>query len=54
MISVKQLREWLDTLKDDSSIGIDDGGLTLYEVQDEEPTEAYIEVGGLPEEEDGE
>lgn len=49
MVSVKELRAWLDTLPEDSSVGVDDGGLTLIEVNAEgDETAAYYEVGGLP------
>lgn len=47
MIATTELIRWLRTLPKDSSVGIDDGGLTLR--CPEEP-EVYHEIGGLPEE----
>ena len=49
MIGRKRLIEWLETLPEDCGISINDGGMEL--VCDLEPT-AYLEVGGVPEEED--
>ena len=43
-ISIGELREWLDTLSDEASIAVDDGGLALVEVGGD----TYLEVGGLP------
>jgi hypothetical protein len=42
----KEILEWLNTMSDDTFIGIDDGGLTLAEVDGP----AYLEIGGVPEE----
>jgi hypothetical protein len=47
MIQVSKLKMWLATLAENDYVGIDEGGLTLYSV--EEP-QAYVEIGGLPEE----
>lgn len=44
MITVKELKEWLNTLPDEESVGIDDGGLILIA----ELGDAYLEVGGMP------
>jgi hypothetical protein len=50
MIGKAELLRWVNTLDDESCIGIDDGGLTLCEVLPDDTTgEAYIEIGGLPE-----
>ena len=46
---VDEIRRWLDTLDDGDVVGIDDGGLCLTVVGDEE---SYIEIGGIPEDED--
>lgn len=40
-----QLKEWLATLADDSLVGVDEGGLILQEAG----TDAYLEIGGMPE-----
>ena len=45
MIPVSDLRKWLDTLPVGELVGVDDGGLVLVALD----TDAYIEVGGLPE-----
>ena len=50
MISAKTLRSWVNLLKDDEYVYIDEGGLTLYLDSDKE--EVYLEVGGNPEEEE--
>jgi hypothetical protein len=51
MMDVFEVKRWLETLAPGSSIGIDEGGLTLREVTAQnEMTEAYCEVGGIPEE----
>jgi hypothetical protein len=48
MISIKEIREWLDTLPNDAEIGIDEAvlGLQVY------GSEAGLVVGGLPDEEE--
>jgi hypothetical protein len=48
MISIKEIREWLDTLPDDAEIGIDEAvlGLQVY------GSEAGLVVGSLPDEEE--
>ncbi len=49
---VREIKEWLNTLSEAAEVGVDDGGLCLRVVDDEEN---YCEIGGLPEEsEDGE
>jgi hypothetical protein len=45
MITVKELKRWLDTLEDDDSVSIDEGGISL--LSDQQP-DAYLEVGGEP------
>ena len=42
---VRDLRAWLNGLDGDASVGIDDGGLALQVLGDEEN---YYEVGGIP------
>lgn len=46
-MTVSEIKEWLDSLPADASVGIDDGGLALQQVG----TEAYLEIGGIPEDE---
>ena len=49
MIEKSELQAWLDTLSEDADVAIDDGGLTIVEIGDDgEPTEAYLEIGGIP------
>lgn len=48
-IDKHDLRRWLDTLPEDAQVGINGGGLTLECVED---PKAYLEVGGLPEDDD--
>ena len=49
-ITKAELMDWLATVKDDESIGIDDGGLTLRVVESQDTH--WIEMGGIPEEPD--
>jgi hypothetical protein len=45
-ITVKELREWLGCITDeDTLLAIDEGGLTLYEI---DHPEYYTEIGGNP------
>ena len=46
---VSEIREWLDSLKDDDQVFIDDGGLALMVVGITEP---YLEVGGYSEDDE--
>lgn len=48
-MTVKEIREWLNSLAADELVAVDDGGLTLVVVGDER---VYCEVGGIPEEEE--
>lgn len=49
MIAKKELVEFIDSLPDDSNVAVDDGGLTLVEIdRNGEETGACIEVGGIP------
>jgi len=51
MISKSELMRWLKTLTDTPFVAIDEGGLQLHGVgQNEEPTGAYLEIGGFPDE----
>ena len=51
-MSKKDVLNWIETLSDDSSIAIDEGGLSLVEVNAKgEETEAYLEIGMTPREE---
>jgi hypothetical protein len=50
MVGKAELLRWVNTLSDESFIGIDEGGLTLVEVGENDIIgDAYLEVGGLPE-----
>jgi len=44
--SKEEIIRWLETLPENSLVGIDDGGLALREVGGE----AYYEIGGMPDE----
>lgn len=44
--SIRDLREWLKGRSGDEEIAVDEGGLTLVIVGEEED---YLEVGGVPE-----
>lgn len=44
-MTVSEIKELLDSLPADASVGIDDGGLALQKVG----TEAYLEIGAIPE-----
>lgn len=49
-LTAKELKEWINSLPSGTSVGIDEGGLTLQVVGN---PEVYLEIGGLPEDEDG-
>lgn len=49
MITVTELKRWLNTLPAGDSVAVDEGGLTL--VSEKDPN-AYLEVGGVPEEDE--
>lgn len=42
--TVKDIKDWLNTLDESARVGIDDGGLSLQEVGGA----AYFEIGGTP------
>jgi len=48
MIDTKELIRWASTLKPESHVAIDEGGLTLEEIDHAtgERTGAYLEIGG--------
>lgn len=48
-MTVREIKEWLNTLQDDDLVGVDEGGLCLELVGD---PESYCEIGGIPEEEE--
>jgi hypothetical protein len=53
MISTQELIRWAQTLNPDSGVAVDDGGLTLVELYGANTeTGAYLEVGGIPLNED--
>jgi hypothetical protein len=46
VIEKSQLQDWIDRLGDDSRVGVDEGGLTLVEVDvTGKETGAYLEIG---------
>lgn len=47
-IHIRELIEWLQTLPPNDAVAVDNGGLTLVHLGGE----AYLEVGGIPEEYD--
>lgn len=47
----KDVKEWLNTVPDDHLIAIDDGGMLLVDV-DEKEDDVYLEIGGIPDEEE--
>ena len=49
MATTKQeLLEWVESLNEESTVAIDDGGLTLVEIDDRGlETGAYFEIGGV-------
>ncbi len=50
MTQASELKAWLATIHDDHGVAVDDGGLTLVELDpNHQPTGAYLEVGGIPE-----
>lgn len=49
-ILASELKQWAATLADDDAVAIDEGGMLLV-VQS---CDAYIEVGGIPEDEEWE
>ena len=50
MMAKQEIVRWLNTLPEDAQIGVDEGGQCL----EEHGGDAYLEIGGLPEdEEDG-
>ena len=52
MMTVPEIREWVDTLEAGSAVAIDDGGLCLVELDaDGKKTGAYLEIGGEPRDE---
>lgn len=50
MMPVAQVLDWLESLPPTSSVGIDEGGLTLVEITKDRKRKNYeLEVGGIPE-----
>lgn len=45
---IKEVKRWLETLDPENEIAVDDGGLCLVELNGEEETGAYYEIGGVP------
>ena len=50
MISVKDLKEWLDELNPETFVAVDEGGLTLVQILPGHSglSGNYLEVGGIP------
>lgn len=46
-ITAKELRKWLVTFADDDLVAIDEGGLEILLVRNQN---IYLEIGGIPEE----
>jgi hypothetical protein len=60
-MKVRAVRTWLDALDPDGSVGIDEGGLRLVEINPHGPTGepgdpgvAYLDVGGYADDEEEE
>lgn len=52
MTSIKDLKAWIETLDPGNSVAVDDGGLAVVELTPTGiETGAYLEIGGVPEEE---
>lgn len=45
--TVREIKDWLNSLTEDELVGIDEGGLTLRVVG---RPDVYYEIGGIPEE----
>ena len=45
MMAVTELKQWIEALPEDGTVGIDDDGMALRLAED---TRVYCEVGGLP------
>jgi hypothetical protein len=53
MMGKQEVLDWINTLDDGSGIAIDEGGLSLVEIDaNGDETDAYLEVGMTPSEED--
>jgi hypothetical protein len=59
MMAKREIQDWLKTLPEESHIAVDDGGLCLVCVEsgpegatDAEEFSEYLEIGGVPDEED--
>ena len=50
-MSVSDVLRWLKTLDPDDEVAVDEGGLELISMKD---PHVYLEVGGVPEDEDDE
>ena len=50
MMQVRDVKRWLDSLHEDASIAVDEGGLALVEVGTN--GETYLEIGCEPEREE--
>ena len=46
-VSVFELKRWLDTLAEDTEVGVDEGGLTLVTTETADGTSCYLEIGGM-------
>jgi hypothetical protein len=48
-MSIRRIKQWPNTIEKHPLVGVSEGGLGLQEVGNED---VYIEIGGLPDEED--
>jgi hypothetical protein len=54
MMNAAEVKSWLATVDDSSSVAIGEGGLCLVELTSAgEKTHAYLEIGGIPSEPEG-
>lgn len=49
MVPVGDVIEWLSTFGPKCSVGVDEGGLTLLVVDEEDDIVGTYEIGGIPE-----
>jgi hypothetical protein len=53
MTEIPELIRWLKTLKPGNAVAIDDGGLAIVEIgPDGRPTDAYLEIGSISEDDE--
>jgi len=53
MMDKQRVLDWISTIPDGSSIAIDEGGLSIVEIDaDGKETDSFLEIGMTPDEED--